>query len=165
MFALKANAQKFEASTKSFYGLWNTESSEYYYGGGGLELSYDIPLNKGAIKTGLEFRSIDWGNQLSLNIGYNAPYITKEKWALHGITTVGLGMALFYDNSLFAWSIGYTPEFVFRKDKRLNIGLGLGLRYTQSPRYKDYGSINQVLEIPLRVGFKFHLTKQKKDEE
>lgn len=161
---LKANAQKFEANTISYYGVWNTQSTEYFYGGSGLEFSYDFQLNKGAFKTGLELRSIDWGNQLSLNVAYTDPYIEKEKWTLNGISTVGFGLALFHDNPLIVWSIGYVPEFCFRKNKRLNIGLGLGIRYTQSPGYKEYGAIHQVLELPLRLAFKFHLNKEKKDK-
>lgn len=163
LILLKANGQNFEVNTKSYYGLWNKASSGYFYGGGGLELSYNYPINKGAIQSGIEFRSINWGNQISLQVGYNASYLNREKWSLNGVSSVGVGFALFHDNPLFVWSIDYTPEFILLKHKKLNIGVGIGVRYTHSPAYKDYGAINQVFEMPIRLGFKFNIASSQNE--
>jgi len=145
-------SQSIELNLKSFYGIWNNETSGYNYGGGGLELLYEQPLRKGALRTGVEFRSIDWGNQLSLLIAYKSPYIQQEKWQLSGISSVGVGLALFRDNPLFVWSIGYMPAFTWLGKKRVSWDIGLGFRYTDSPAYKDYGKINRVVDFPFKIG-------------
>ena len=140
--------QQIEFNTNSFYGIWSNEKGGYYYSGGGFDLIYAHPLAKGELRSGIDFRNIDWGNQLTLNIGYTAPYISKDKWQLNGITSTGLGMALFHDNSLFVLSVGYMPEISWRNDKKFSWSIGLGVRYTTSPAYKNYGTINQVLDFP-----------------
>ena len=153
----KSYSQSITFNTKSFYGIWNNETSGYYYGGGGLDLLYEHRLKKGALRGGLEFRSIDWGNQLSINTGFKAPYITKEKWSFNGITSLGLGLALFKESPLFVWSAGYMPEFSWHVREKFHLNFGFGIRYTNSPAYKNYGSINHVMELPLKIGFQFNL--------
>ena len=160
LFLFSGYSQNLELNTKSFYGIWNNEVAEYAYGGGGLEIVYEHPLKKGSLRSGLEFRSIDWGNQVSLNIGYQIPYISKDKWALSGITSTGIGLALFQDNPLFVWSVGYMPEFTWPNKQKFNLVVGFGIRYTNSPAYKNYGEINQVLDFPFKIGFKFNLKKK-----
>lgn len=150
-------SQSITLNTNSFYGIWNNESNGYYYGGGGLGLAYDHPLKKGSLRSGLAYRSINWGNQLSLNTGVRMPYLTKEKWSLHGVTSVGLGLALFRDNPLFVWSVDYMPEFSWHLGKKFHLNVGFGIRFTNCPAYKNYGNINQVLELPLNIGFQFNL--------
>lgn len=154
-------SQNIEANLKSFYGIANNKSIEYFYGGGEIELLYAHPIKKGFLRTGIEFRTIDWGNHLSLNIGYKMSFVSKETWSLNGIGSGGIGLALFYEKPLFVWSAEYMTEFVWLKKKKINMDIGLGFRYTQNPAYIKYGQINQVLEIPFKVGFKFNLGKKK----
>lgn len=154
-------SQHLEFNTKSFFGLWHNQGTEYFYNGSAIELLYEHPLAKGTLRTGLEYRSIDWGNQASLNLGYVLPHATNQKWDLNGVMSTGLGFALFRENPLFVWSLGYMPEIVFRKNKRINLSVGLGIRYTNSPGYKDFGSINQVLDFPFKIGLKFMGKKKK----
>lgn len=154
-------SQNIEANLKSFYGIRNNEAIEYFYGGGGLELLYTQPIKKGFLRTGLEFRTIDWGNQLSVNIGYSHPYLSKETWSLKGIGSAGLGLALFYKKPQFVWSTEYMTAFQWLLQKKINMDIGLGIRYTHNPAYKNYGKINQVLEIPFKLGFQFNLNRKK----
>lgn len=151
--------QNIIANTNSYYGFWNNASSTYAYGGGSLELLYEHPLNRGALQGGMEIRSIDWGNQVSLKIAYKMPYLTKEKWEISGLSAIGLGTALFKKNPMFVWSIGYLPEFTFRKQKRMQFNLGVGLRYSHNPAYIKYGQINQLLEVPLKIGITIRIKK------
>jgi len=153
--------QNIEVNNKLFYGVWNNEFSEYFYGGTGLEILYLSKLKKVRIKNGLEFRSVNWGNQVSVINGISVTYVTRDQWSLHGNTSIGLGLALFVDNPLLVWSVGYMPEVILLKKRKLKLIVGAGIRYTSSPSYKDYGSIHQVLELPVKFGLQFQLGKKK----
>ncbi len=147
--------QHLEFNTKGFFGLWNNAQTSYFYDGAAIELLYERPYKNAALRAGLEYRSIDWGNQVSINLGYVLTHISKDKWNLDGVISPGIGLALFRENPLFVYSISYMPEFIFAKNKRRNLTLGLGIRYTHSPAYKEYGNINQVLDFPLKIGVRF----------
>ena len=62
-------------------------------------------------------------------------------------------------SSLVVWSVDYMPEFTWRTHKRFNYSVGLGIRYTSSPAYDNYGAINQVLDFPIKLGMRFNLRK------
>jgi hypothetical protein len=156
-FAASAQSQSVNFNTNSFYGLWQNEGGGYFYSGGGFDLLYIHPLKKGALQTGLAFRTVNWGNQVSLNMGYQAPYILKEKWSLSGVTSADFGLALFVDNSLFVYSVDYIPVFTLHRNKRFDFEAGLGIRFTHSPAYINYGKINQVVDIPIKLGLKYSL--------
>lgn len=156
---LPAYSQHLEFDLTSFYGIWNKEGGGYFYGGGGMEIAYEQPIANFALQGSLAFRSIDWGNQLTLNIGYKQAYVSKEKWSLNGLTTAGIGFALFRPKPLFVWSLGYMPELTWPAHKKVNVMIGWGIRYTHSPAYKKYGKINQVLEFPFKLGGRFRLGK------
>ncbi len=143
---------------KAFNGIWNNEPNGLYNGGGGLSLQYEHPLKKGELLMEFEFRTINWGNQIALNAGYKMGYLNKEKWSLSGVSSVGFGLALFKDNPLFVWSATYMPEFSWHIKEKLDLNFGFGARYSNCPSYKNYGSINQVLELPIKIGFQFNLT-------
>lgn len=154
------DAQHLEINTKSFYGVWNGESSGYFYGAFGMELAYEHPIKKGALRTGLEFRSINWGNQLSLNTAYKMNFIQKEKWSLSGLSSVGLGMALFRPKSLFVWSIGFIPEVTWPQKSRVHLNFGMGFRYTNNSAYKNYSQIYRLIEFPFKIGIRYRLKKE-----
>jgi len=158
-FFFAVSAQEIEFNIKSYPGIWNNASAEWFNGGGGAALFYNHPLPKNSIRGGLEFRSIDWGNQASFSLGYDAVYLLKEKWSLNGISSVGIGMALFRPNPLMVWSVEYLGEFNWLTKKRFNLSVGLGIRYSHNPAYKKYGAINQVLEFPVKIGFGYFLKK------
>lgn len=157
---LISNGQQIEFNTKSFYGAWNSQGTEYYYGGGGAELTYEHPLIVGSLRAGLELRSVNWGNQATLNMGHKHFYSSSEKWSLGGIGSLGLGTALFYDNPLFVWSADYSGVFTYFRNKRTSLNIGFGVRYTHCPAYKDYGQINQLFEFPLQLGISYSLKKK-----
>lgn len=157
--------QSIELNTGSYYGLWQNEGGRYYYGGGSFELLYEHPINKGALRGGIEFRTIDWGNQVALNVGFKGNYIQKEKWSLSGVTSAGLGLALFVKNPLFVYSIDYMPVFTWLRNKRFDYYVGLGIRFTHCPAYRNYSKVNQLIELPLKIGVTYKLSYKKNDPE
>ena len=162
---ITSNAQQIEFNSKSFYGAWNSQGSEYFYGGGGAELIYEHPINMGSLRTGVELRSVNWGNQATLQLGHKHLYSSSEKWSLAGVGSVGLGAALFYDNPLFTWSADYSGVFTYFRNKRTSLNIGLGVRYTNSPAYREYGQINKVFEFPLQLGISYSLKKETSSSE
>lgn len=157
-------AQQISLNFESFPGISYRGGGGYFYGGGGLEVAYQQDFKKGRIRGGLEYRIIDWGNQVGINAAYNHPYYVRGQWRVSGTSGLQLGLALFRGKSLFAWAIDYSPELEWQSNKRFFANFSLGIRYTNSPKYKNYGSINSVLELPLKVGFGFRLGKVEKLE-
>lgn len=163
-----ANAQQISIQFLSFPGITHTNGSGYFYGGGGLSLAYQKNIGsnqKYKILLGLEYRMIDWGNQAVLNIGYNHPYLmaagSKKNLRLSGNVSTQFGAALFREKPLFVWSAEYIPEIEWFSRKRFFASLGVGLRYTNCPKYKNYGNINSVLEIPIKLSLGFKTGKSK----
>ena len=165
--SVPTNAQQISVQFLSFPGIAHTNGSGYFYGGSGLNLAYQ--RNSGSnqkykMLVGLEYRTIDWGNQIGLNIGFNHPYLitdSKKNLRLSGNVSTQFGTALFREKPLFVWSAEYIPEIEWASRKRFFASLGIGLRYTNCPKYKNYGSINSVLEIPIKVSLGFKTGKSK----
>jgi len=153
------SAQQISLNFESFPGVAYSGGSGYFYGGGGLELAFQYDLRKGRIRGGLEYRMIDWGNQTSINAGYNMTYYVRNAWRISGTSGLQLGLALFREKPLFAWGLEYSPEVEWQSGKRFFANASLGIRYTNSLKYKNYGNINSVLELPVRIGWGFRLGK------
>lgn len=153
--------QELSVRTLSFPGLAYRGGGGYFYGGGGVELAFQNELPLGAYRVGVEYRIIDWGNQVGLNLGYVHPYWQEERWHLSGLANLQLGLAPFHQGSLFTWAIGYSGLFRWQTKKRAFYEAGLGLRYSNSPAYEAFGPINRLLEVPVRVGVGWKLGNRK----
>ncbi len=158
-------AQQIGLHLKSFPGVAYSGDGGGFYGGGGFELQYQHELGKNRVRAALEYRMVDWGNQTGLNLGYNIAYWQKKEWRVSGTSGLQLGLALFREKPLFAWALEYTPEIEWQSAKRFFANLSLGVRYTNSPPYKNFGAINSVFEIPITIGFGFKLGKKTKEVE
>ena len=152
-------AQNLSLQIPSFYGINNSADRGYFYGGAGLSVNYHHPLSIGQIRSSIEVRAIDWGNQASLSAGFNIPYWEEGPFRFSGTTGFLVGLALFRENPLGVWGLDYALEFAWQSAKRWNAFIGLGMRYTSIPAYWRYGKITTVLEIPLNIGFGFRLEK------
>ncbi len=158
--AMSLSAQQISLNFESFPGVAYRGGGGYFYGGGGFELTYQQDLGKDRIRGGLEYRIIDWGNQVSINAAYNMTYYTQKAWRISGTSGLQLGLALFRQTPLFAWGLEYTPEVEWQSQKRFFANAGLGIRFTNSPKYRNYSSINSVWELPVRIGWGFRLGKK-----
>jgi len=151
------SAQQISLNFESFPGVAYSGGSGYFYGGGGLELAYQQDLGKGRLRGGLEYRIIDWGNQGSLNAGYNFRYYTNGAWRISGTSGVQLGFAFFRSAVPFVWGLEYVPELEWQSSKRFFANIGIGIRYTNNTQYRSYSSINALLELPVRIGWGLRL--------
>ena len=160
IFSLSLSAQELQFNTLSFNGFAYNEGNGYFYGGGGLETAYIHPIGEGALHFGAEYRLVDWGNQLSLSLGYRGDYWQKEAWTISGLTKVQLGSALFNNGSLFAWGLSYQAQARWQSGKRFFGTMGLGIRYSNAPGYKEFGAINRLWELPIQIGMGFRLVQK-----
>lgn len=150
-------APRIAVRSLAFLGIATNERGEYFYNGGGLELTYQHPLGKGGLTGGLEYRMINWGNQVALNIGYDIPYWQSGSWKLSGLTSLQAGLALFQQRPLFVWGAEYVPQLQWQSKRRFFANLGIGIRMTNNPAYSNYGSINFTVDVPIKIGIGFRL--------
>lgn len=150
-------AQELRLESASFYGFVYPGATEYFYGGGGLSLNYGHHFEWGRVQAGMEYRIIDWGNQLGLNLGYAYPLWTKAEHSLSAGLMVQLGIVPFRQNSLFAWGAEPQVEYRWQTQKRAFWIAGVGVRYSHSPAYLDFGPINRLGEMALRAGIGWRL--------
>ncbi|MEL6589329.1 MAG: hypothetical protein AAFQ68_04585 [Bacteroidota bacterium] len=154
------SAQSLQFNLRTMPGFAYNGGSGYFNGGFVLETAYQRPISIGDLHFGAEFRAIDWGNQLSLNLGYRGEYWRKDAWRLAGLTQIQVGSALFANGSLFSWGFSYQFQARWQSEGRFYGLLGLGIRFSNAPAYKEFGSINQVWELPVQLGMGLQLGKQ-----
>ncbi len=155
LFSVGLQAQQVSLNTIYFPGVAYNGGGGLFYGGFGQEITYQHDIGKHRFRGGLEYRSVDWGNQIALNTAFNPTYLRKGQFRVSGTTNLQLGFALFRQNPLFVWALEYSPELEWQSNKRFFANFSLGFRYTNSPKYKDYGNINAVWELPLKLGWGF----------
>ncbi|MEM6345415.1 MAG: hypothetical protein AAF927_16095 [Bacteroidota bacterium] len=160
LLPLGASAQELQFNMLSFNGIAQNEGSGYFYGGGGLETAYIYPLGEAALHIGAEYRFIDWGNQLSLTLGYRSDYWQQGDWSVSGLSKVQLGAALFNNGSLFAWGLSYQLQGRWQSQGRFFGTLGVGVRYSNAPSYKEFGPIDRLWELPIQLGMGFRLDQK-----
>lgn len=161
MFAFVAalQAQALSLQTLSFPGFAYRGGTGYFYGGGGVELGYQLRLPTGMLQLGLEYRIIDWGNQLGLNLGYAYPLITGARGELRAGAMLQLGLVPFRQGSLFAWGGEPHLQYQYQTQRRAFFQATVGLRYSNSPGYQDIGPINRLWEVPIKLGVGWRLGK------
>ena len=152
-----SKAQQLSLKPLSFLGVASNVGGEYYYNGGGLELAYQHNVWKGRVLTGLEYRMINWGNQIGLNLGYNLPFWTKGAWRVSTSIQAQIGWALFYQKSLLVFGVECIPEIEWHSKKAFFATVALGIRYTNCPAYQNYGQITQTVDLPIKIGLGFYL--------
>lgn len=158
-----AKAQQLSLRPLSFLGIATNVGTNYFYNGGGFELSYQHDYWKGRISGGLEYRMINWGNQVGLNIGYNLPFWTKKQWRASVTAHAQIGWALFVQKTLAVWGFEAIPQIEWKSKKAFFVMIGVGLRFSHNPVYEQFGSINATLDIPIKVGIGFRLNNKKKN--
>lgn len=143
-------------------GFAHAQGGESFYGGYGLGLHYEHTIHeRGRILGALEFRSIQWGNQLALNLGYDYAYVSEGPWRLGARAQLQAGSALFGSGGLFVVGGEVGTVFQWKSPKAFFAVLGVGLRYTTCPSFAEYSSIFSVWEVPLTVGFGFKFGNRK----
>lgn len=143
-------AQDVEISIKYAQGVKHNQWDEF---AGGYELSADYlyVLDDLRFSSGVDFRTIQWGNQATVSLGLAkvlSPQIELGIQMQHGL-------ALFHPQSLYVFSAGANCDLTLVNNDKLQMGLSLEVRYSTCPAYKDYGQLYHVTETPLGLFIRF----------
>ncbi len=158
---LSLRAQHVSFNLQALPGFWHNEALENYYGGSAFGIQYHQKSKIGQWGLGIEYRSIDWGNQISLNIPYTVYLAKKNNWDVALQCAPSIGLALFRNNPLLSWSLESSAQLRWKPQNKFSYTLGVGLRYSISPAYQQYGLINQLAETPIRLGIQYKIGKTK----
>jgi hypothetical protein len=164
MISTSTSAQQLSLKPLSFLGIATNIGGAYHYNGGGFELAYQHDVWKGRVIGGLEYRMINWGNQVAINVGYNMPFWTKGPWRASVSAQAQIGWALFYQKSLAVWGIECLPEIEWHSNKAFFATLGFGIRYTNCPAYERYGFVTSAIDLPIKIGLGFYLNNKKREQ-
>lgn len=164
MINTTTSAQQLSLKPLSFLGIATNLGGEYHYNGGGFELAYQHDVWKGRVVGGLEYRMINWGNQVGINLGYNMPFWTKGQWRASVSVQTQIAWALFYQKSLFVWGLECIPQIEWHSNKAFFASLGFGIRYTNCPAYENYALLTSAIDLPIKIGLGFYLNNKKRKQ-
>ena len=164
MISTRSIGQQLSLKPLSFLGIATNLGGEYNYNGGGFELAYQHDIWKGRVVGGLEYRMVNWGNEVGINLGYNMPFWAKGQWRASVSAQAQVGWALFYQKSLLIWGIECVPEMEWHSNKAFFATLGFGIRYSNCPAYENYGAITSAIDLPIKIGLGFYLNNKKREQ-
>ncbi len=147
----KLNAQHIQVSANYVQGIRYNNNWDLFNGGVELSADYLFSKNDYVFSTGIDFRTVQWGNQLSISAGI----VKKVGNRFELGAEIQNGLALFYSQSLYVFSVGLKCNYTIIKTEKMNMGLSLETRYSNCPAYKAYGQIYHVVEIPIGLYIKF----------
>lgn len=155
-------AQYVSVKGLGFLGIANNSGGEYFYNGGGFELAYQHKISeKGRLSGGLEYRIINWGHQVALQLGYDYAYWQQGPWRASVAAHGQVGSALYVQNGLFVWGAEVGTGLEWKSPKAFFATLSFGARYSNCPAYAEYGAINSTLDLPIKLGIGFKLGNRK----
>ncbi len=156
-----AQAQYVSVRGLGFLGMANNSGAEYFYNGGGFELAYQHALEKGRLSGGLEYRIINWGHQVAVQLGYDYPYWQQGPWRASAFAHGQLGSALYIQKSLLVWGAELGTGLEWKSSKAFFATFSLGARFSHNPAYAEYSVINATLDLPIKIGIGFKLGNRK----
>lgn len=112
------------------------------YGGLGLRYHYEIKNIRSA--SGMGFRSILWGNEVSLDQVVTLPVYKKDGLYIENENTIHLSYPLFYNKHTLA--MGASSKLQFENKRFSRFRFYLGIRYSKSLLYREYNTRNFLLE-------------------
>jgi len=149
--AAKLSAQHIQISANYAQGLRYNNNWDLFNGGAELSADYIFDSNDLLFNSGLDLRTIQWGNQLSISLGIAKKIGDRFELGAE----IQNGLALFYRGSLYVLGVSIKGSYSLLKTEKMNMGLSLEARYSNCPAYKDYGQIYHVVEIQIGLYIRF----------
>lgn len=120
---------------------------------GGLSLNYHYRIKGQNLASGLNFRSIAWGNEVSVDQEIILPIIDGQRIILTNVNTVHFSYPLFYNKQSIGFGLSSRLQIASIKLKRFRFYGGVRFSYNNV-----YGEISQnAALIEGRVGTSFVL--------
>lgn len=145
---------------------WGVQTSMYVqpikkpmdnrFEGASLQVNYKKPWNeKINLLAGLEGQINSWGNHVFLIVGGEYTYFTNEKWSSNVLLNLGNGFALFEPMPLYSFNTKGQIFWNYHTRKQNNWGIGVGVQFLVTPKYKNYSSIYSTVNMPITLRFNF----------
>lgn len=104
-----------------------------------------------------EYAVTTWGNQAFFGLGINRTWISQNRFQLGTYGHLLNGIAFYKPKSLYVFGVDTRMVANYYLFQDIKLFLGLGVRYTLNPGYRDYGIIETSLDLPLELGMKFSI--------
>ncbi len=144
-------AQCIQIGYNYLQGIHYNSNWDLFGGGSEFYIKYLKETETIGFSLGTEYRTVQWGNQVSLSAGVFKPMNKKIEV---GVALAG-GLALFRPQSLFVFSAAPKMNYALLKKDKFSIGISLETRFTSCPAYKKYSNIYNLWEISPGVFFRF----------
>lgn len=107
---------------------------------GGVGISYQFSAAKFEVTLGGEFRTIDWGNQIAINLGAYRKFMEFRKFEIGASGLVGWAIPLFYGENLNGIILGAHLQIGYRIKPKHALSFFIGPRADVIPGYSKYGN-------------------------
>lgn len=149
LFASKGISQNIAASLNMYPGMVENFSRETRINYTGATLEIHHPFRKLNLSSGITFRSINWGSQLSIEESIYFPLLDKEGSTINLRSAISLAYPLFYNKQLLGFGASTGIEVRFKKFHRL--GFYSGARFNSLPGYRELSSKSNFFEGELGI--------------
>lgn len=147
----KLQAQDIQLNFTYLQGVAYTDAAGLFKGGSGISAEYLAERSLLTWSGGIEFRTVQWGSQLSLMTGIRKKLTGRADLAF----TWHNGLALFYEKPLYVGSAELKVHYSLLRREKINLGLFAGFRYSFCPAYSQYSLIHDIAEVPAGLYFRF----------
>lgn len=128
---------------KSFQRIAYQNKPSLAWSGAALAGGYQLMLNrKHRWDVGAEIGFLEWGGQALYATGPLLNYKVHRKITLHTGLQVYNGLVFFRPKPLYTVAGEWQGGLTGKVDKWLDMGLFLGVRYSNTPKYRLYSSVN-----------------------
>jgi hypothetical protein len=106
-----------------------------------------------------EYAMTSWGHQTFLGFGINRTWVNWQRFQFTSILHMLNGLALHKPQSIYVFGVDTRAHGNFHINQDLKLFLGVGIRYTLSPGYRQYGIIETSLDLPVEFGVKYVISR------
>ena len=146
-----AFSQSYEIGLSYVEGIAYNSTLDLFKGGTTLNGKYLLTREKLIFEGGINFRTIQWGNQLAISLGVLKPLNDRMELGIE----MQHGMALFHQKPLYVIAGAGKFNFLMIGKPKFSFGASAEIRYSLCPAYRHYSDIFFVFEIPLGLFIRF----------
>jgi len=119
--------------------------------GGALDYGYEVQQLD--LSSNISFRSIDWGNQVSIGQGISFEILKREKWKISHKNNVQINLPLYYNKLLLGY--GITSGFEWSAAKLQGLVIYYGISFNHLPDYLEWSQRKLIFEGAFSIGWTF----------
>lgn len=102
-----------------------------------------------------EYAMTTWGHQAFFGLGINRTWLSLNRFEMNTYGHLLNGLAFFKPGPIYVFGVDTRAAANYYLYNDVKIFLGLGLRYTLAPGYRQYGLIETSIDLPVEFGMKF----------